>query len=184
MVTVNNDDLREVYHYLATIENVIQKEINLVKGNKNHLDKMVPEGLSRFYSEKQKTALGFVDNLYRIAYENAVLMLISTFERVVFSKYRTAYGGIKTVIRDHASKPMNFFDSRERFVNDGIDQLAGILYLIDGIIDNELNRKLKILKDLRNYLAHGKRDSVPPSVDYSIHEIVKILDDTISEIEK
>ena len=184
MVTINNVDLKNVYHYLATIDNVIQKEIRQVNGNKSHLDKMVPEQLSQVYSMKQKTALMFVDNLTRTTYENSVISLVATFERVVFLKYRTSYGTIKTVVNTHSIKPLEYFNSRERFINDSIDTLSGIIYLIDGIIDNELLNNLKIIKDHRNYIAHGKRDSEPPAVEFSIDEIAKTLDEVIREIEK
>ena len=165
MVTVNNEDIRGVYHYLTTIENVVQKEIHHVNGNKSYLDKMVPEQLSKVYSAKEKTALTFVDNLTLMTYENAVIALVATFERVVFAKYRTAYGTIKKLVNSHSKKPLDYFDSRERFVNDGVDKLSGIIYLIDGIIDNKLLNELKIIKDHRNYIAHGKRDSQPPAVE-------------------
>lgn len=184
MVTVNNEDLRGVYHYLATIENVVHKEVRHVNGNKSHLDKMVPKQLSKVYSKKEKTAITFVDNLTRMTYESAVIALVATFERVVFAKYRTAYGTIKTVVNSFSAKPLDYFNSKERFVNDGVDKLSGIIYLIDGVIDDDLLNKLKIIKDHRNYIAHGKRDSQPPPVEYSIDNIATILDGVIREIEK
>jgi hypothetical protein len=45
---------------------------------------------------------------------------------VVFAKYRTAYGAIKNVVRDNATKPLDYFKSRENFVKDNIDRLSGI----------------------------------------------------------
>jgi hypothetical protein len=155
----SNEELRNIYHYLVTIENTIQKEIRHVRGNKSHLDKMVPEQLSKVYSTKDKTALTFIDNVTRTIYDNSVITLTATFERIVFAKYRTAYGVIKSTINTHSKKPLNYFDSKERFVNDQIDRLSGILFLIENIIDSDLFNKLKIIKDHRNYIAHGKRDS-------------------------
>jgi hypothetical protein len=184
MVTINNEDLKSVYHYLATIDNVIQKEIRHVNGNKSYLDKMVPEQLSKVYSSKEKTALTFVDNLTRTAYDNSVIALCATFERIVFAKYRTTYGNLKTVVKTNAQKPLDYFDSREKFINDGIEYLSGIIYLLEGKIDNDLIYKLKAIKDHRNYIAHGKRDSVPPAVEYPIDVIASTLDDVVREIEK
>ena len=37
MVTINNEDLRDIYHYLATIDNILQKEIRQIKGNKHRI---------------------------------------------------------------------------------------------------------------------------------------------------
>ena len=82
MVTINNKELRGVYHYLVTIDNIVRKEVRKVNGNKYHLD------------------------------------------------------------------------------------------------------KLKIIKDHRNYIAHGKRDSGPPPVELTIDQIASTLDGVIREIEK
>lgn len=184
MVTVNNDDLRLVYHYLATISNVIQKEVRTVNGNKSHLDKMVPEELSRLYSNKEKSALSFIDGITRLSYENSVVGLCAAFERIVFAKYRTTYGELRKLTIEQTSKPLDFYDSRVRFINDSIDKLSGIIHLIDGIIDEDLIAKLKIIKDHRNYIAHGKRDSMPPVIEFSLDAMAAIFDDVILEIEK
>ncbi len=184
MVTVNNEELRNIYYYLITIENILQKEFRLVKGNKSYLDKIVPQQLSKVYSIKDKVALSFVDSLTRTSYDNSVIALTATFERIVFAKYRTTYGAIRSTINTHSKRPLNYFDSKEKFVNDQIDSLSGILFLIENIIDHKLFNKLKAIKDHRNYIAHGKRDSRPPAVEYSIDDIVGIFDDVIAEIEK
>lgn len=184
MVTINNEELRGVYHHLITIDNVVRKEISLVNGNKSHLDKMVPEQLSKVYSTKEKTALTFVDSLTRITYDNSVIALVAIFERVVFSKYRTTYGTIRTVVNTHSVKPLDYYDSRERFVNGGVEYLSGIMNLLEGIIGNDLFDRLKIIKDHRNNIAHGKRDSKPPAIELTIDEIAATLYDIIREIEK
>lgn len=183
MVTINNEDLRDVYHYLATIENVLQKEVKLINGNKSHLDKIVPEQLTKVYSQKERTALAFADQISRTAYESSVVSLVSTFERVVFAKYKTTYGRLKTVIKDNSPNPMDYYKSRENFLNGNIDKLSGIIYLIEGHISAELLQKLKLLKDHRNYIAHGKRDVAPPAVEMKLADIAKTLDDVIREIE-
>lgn len=184
MVTIDNEELRGTYHYLITIENIIHKEIRHVNGNKSHLDKLVPNYLSGVYSSKEKTALAFIDNISRTSYENAILSLVSTFERVVFAKYRTSYGKLKSVVVQNTTKPLDYYKSRERFIYGKIDKLAEIISLIEGTIDNLLLAKLKKIKDHRNYISHGKRDSQPPAVEYSIDEIAQTMDDIIREIEK
>jgi uncharacterized protein YutE (UPF0331/DUF86 family) len=187
MVEISNEDLKETYHYVSTITNILQKEINQVNGNKSYLDKMLPTFLSKTYSLKETKALAFVKNLDRTVYESNVVALVSTFERIVFAKYQTTYGTVKSIVTSQSKKPMDYFDSKERFVNDSIDKLSGILFLLEGLIDNELFKKLKLLKDHRNYIAHGKRDLKdikPPSVEFTLDEITTILDDVIKEIEK
>ena len=183
MVTINNDDIRDVYHYLATIENVILKEVKLINGNKSHVDKIVPEQLTKVYSQKEKTALTFADQITRTAYENSVVSLVSTFEKVVFAKYRTTYGELKTVVRDNSQESINYYKSREKFINDSIDKLSGIIYLIEGHISPDLLKTLNQLREHRNYIAHGKRDAKPPAVEMKIADIAKTLDDVIREIE-
>lgn len=183
MVTINNEDLSETYNYLATIDNIIQKEARQIRGNKYYIDKIVPEQLSKKYSQKDKTALTFSDNLTRTAYENSVVSLVATFERVVFAKYRTTYGTLKNVVSTNAVKPLDYYKSREKFINDNIDRLSGIIYLIEGHITNDLLQKLKQIKDHRNYIAHGKRDVAPPSIELKLDEMAKVLDEVIQEIE-
>jgi len=183
MVTINNEYLRDVYHYLATIENVLQKEVKLINGNKFHLDKIVPEQLAKVYSQKEKTALAFADQIARTSYESSVVSLVSTFERVVFAKYKTTFGTLKNVVKDNSPNPMDYYKSRENFLNGNIDKLSGIIYLIEGQISIDLLIKLKLLKDHRNYIAHGKRDVAPPAVEMKLADIAKTLDEVIREIE-
>jgi hypothetical protein len=183
MVTINNETLRDIYHYLATIENVLQKEVKLINGNKHHVDKIVPEQLAKVYSQKEKTALAFANQIERTSYENSVVSLVSTFERVVFTKYKTTYGTLKTVIKDNSPDTIDYYKSREHFLNGNIGYLSGIIDLIEGQISKELLQKLKGLKDHRNYIAHGKRDVAPPAVEMSLADIAKTLDEVIREIE-
>jgi len=184
MVTINNDNLRATFEYLATIENIVQKEVKQIQGNKNYLDKIVPQQIARTYSQKQNSALSFADSLVKTAYENSVVSLLATFEKVVFAKYRTSYGAIKNLVSDNASKPLDYFKSRENFINDKIDRLSGIIYLIEGHIASELLDTLKQIKDHRNYIAHGKRDVAPPAIEMKLAEMAKVLDEVISEIER
>src|ERR1035438_3743472 len=101
MATINNEDLRNTFNYLATLEIIVNKEVRQINGNKYYLDKIVPEGIAKTYSQKDKTAKEFADNLVRTSYETSVVSIVATFERVVFAKYRTAYGAIKNVVRDN-----------------------------------------------------------------------------------
>lgn len=183
MVTINNEVLRDTFYYLATIDNILQKEVRQINGNKYYIDKIVPEQITKVYSQKEKTALTFADNLTRTAYENSVVSLVATFERIVFAKYRTSYGTLKNVVSVNATRPLDYFRSRENFINGNIDRLSGIIYLIEGHVAVELVQKLKLIKDHRNYIAHGKRDVAPPDVELTLDEMAKVLDEVIREIE-
>lgn len=183
MVTINNEDLRDVYYYLATIENVLQKEVKLINGNKFHLDKIVPEQLAKVYSQKEKTALAFADQIARTSYESSVVSLVSIFEKVVFAKYKTTFGTLKTIVKDNSPYPMDFYKSRENFLKGNIDKLSGIIYLFGAHISSDLLQKLKLLKDHRNFIAHGKRDVTPPAFEMNLADIAKTLDEVIREIE-
>jgi len=183
MVTINNEDLRDSLNYLTTIDNILRKEVRLINGNKYYIDKIVPEQLTKVYSQKEKSALMFADNLSRTVYDNSVVSLVATFERVVFAKYRTSYGKLKNVVSTKTSRPLDYFRSRGNFINDNIDSLSGIIHLIEGHLSVDLLQKLKQIKTHRNYIAHGKRDIAPPAVELQLEEIAKILDDVIREIE-
>ena len=50
MVTINNEDLRDTFNYLATIDNILQKEVRQINGNKHYLDKIVPEQITKVFS--------------------------------------------------------------------------------------------------------------------------------------
>src|SRR6185437_14583364 len=183
MAVINNEELRDVYHYLATIENIILKESRHIKGNKSYVDNIVPEVLTKIYSQKLEKAINFSDNLMRVCYENSVVALLATFEMVIFAKYRSSYGKIRNVVKEHSSKPLDYFKAREKFVNDSIDKLHAIIELIEGHIDIDLQKKLAMIKDQRDYIAHGKRFGKAPIINLSITEIAETLDETISAIE-
>lgn len=182
MVAIENDDLRESYHCFLTIRNILDRDLPKVIDEKSYIDNLVPEGLKGVYSKKQASALRFKDVIDMQLYETSLVALVTTFEKVAFAKYRTSYGTIKTVVAEKAEHPLDYFASRERFVNTGIDKLSGIFYLIDGIIDADTMGKLNVIKDHRNYIVHGKRDSEPPAVEYDIDTIARTLDKAIQEI--
>jgi len=79
---------------------------------------------------------------------------------------------------------MDYYHSRGRFIKDQIDNLAGIIALIDGIIDDQLLKLLKVIKDQRNFIAHGKREAKYPAFEYPLDTIAGTLDEVIMEIEK
>lgn len=183
MATIINEDIRNTFNYLATIDNILIKEVRQVAGNKYYLDKIVPEHIVKTYSQKPKTANTFTDNLRRTAYENSVVTLVATFERVVFAKYKTTYGNIKSIVGKYATRPLDYYKSRENFVNGNIDRLAGIIGLIEGHLSPALLTKLEGIKSQRNYIAHGKRDTAPPAFELPLSDIAQTLDEVIKEIE-
>jgi hypothetical protein len=183
MDRIVNSDLKEAYQLLSTLDNILQKEIKLVIGNKANLDKIVPEELVKVHSLKQKDALNFVDNLYKTSYESSVVSLVAVFERIVFAKYRTSYGKIKSVVDSHAGKPLDYHKVRAKFVNGGVDKLSGIIELIEGLVSIEMLNRLKKIKEQRDYIAHGKRFGSAPAIEMSLTDIASALDGIISEIE-
>ncbi len=183
-ITINNETLRNTFYYVITIQNALDKEFDKVQGNKSHLDKLVPEFLVGIYSQKLDKALGFKDNITQTAYNSAIILLVATFEKVVFAKYRTACGNFRKVLQDHTAKTIDYYKSREQFINSSIDKLAVIIELISGHLDNALLIELNNIKDHRNFLAHGQRDRTAPTVELPINVVAKTLDDVITEIEE
>lgn len=183
MATINNGDLQDVYIYVSTVEYVINREITAINGNKSHIDKIVSESLTGIYSKKENKASDFVRNLKRTTTEAFLISLVSVFERVVFAKYKTSYGAIKTTIGSSKDTTIDFYRTREKIVGDASDKLHAIINIIDGQIDGELLRKLKIIKEYRDFIAHGKRFGAEPAVSLTLSEIATTLDKIISEIE-
>jgi len=184
MAILSNTDIRQTFNYLSTLDNILQKEIKLVRGNKSYLDKIVPEEVVREYSQKLSTALDFVDNLSNTSYESSVIVLVATFEKIVFAKYKTSFGSIKGVVRINAQKPLDYYAMREKFVDGSIDKLHSIIELIKEHIDPELVASLKAIKEQRDYFAHGKRFGLSPSITLTLEQIAMVLDKVIIEIEK
>lgn len=181
MATINNEYLQDTFNSLATIEIILQREVEQIKRNKDYIDKIVPEQLGKTHSKKMDAALKFADKLTRTAYENSVVSLVATFEKVVLLKYKTSYGELKKVVSTNANRSLDYYKSRENFIKD-IDGLSEIIRLIEGHITVELLQKLKQIKAHRNYIAHGK-NGVPPDVELQLSEIVTVLDEVIREIE-
>jgi hypothetical protein len=184
MATINNEDLQEVFGYVATIENIIQKEVSTINGNKSHVDKIVPDNLRNIYSAKEKKAKEFADNLSRQSYEALLISLVSTFERVVFAKYKTTYGEIKKIAENHTPKSIDYYKSRQDFVEGSIDKLHKIIILMGKQISPSSLQILNDIKDHRDFIAHGKRFGKEPPVKMKLEEIALALDKIITEIEK
>jgi hypothetical protein len=87
------------------------------------------------------------------------------------------------IVSEKSTRPLDYYKSREYFINDKIDRLSVIIFLIEGQFSSTLLRKLKLIKDHRNYIAHGKRDVAPPAVELNLEEIALVLDKVIGEIE-
>lgn len=184
MAVINNEDILHTFHYLSTLDNILKKEIRMVNGNKSYIDKIVPENLVKVYSQKGTVASEFVDNLSRTSYEASLITLVASFERIIFAKYKTAYGTIKSYVGELEIRPLDYFRSKERFVNGSIDKLHAIIDLIEGHVEDQLFQKLKGIKEHRDYIAHGKRFGKPPAFELTIEEIAVVLDNIILEIEK
>lgn len=180
---INNPLLKSTYDQLSTIEHCLEKDFKHVRTNKAYLDNLVPQNLRGVHSKKMDDACKFIDTVSTAAYESGVVILIATFESIAFDKYKNTYGNLKAVVKNNSSKPLSFYSAREKLVNDSYDKLSAILKLIDGHITMSLHANLEIIKNYRDYLAHGKRFSAPPSTKFTLYEIAKILDEVLLEIE-
>jgi len=181
-ITILNEDIRNTFYYVATIEITLRKEFAHVEGNKKHLDKLVPDYLAGKYSNKLGHALAFTDSISKTAYNAGIVLLVGTFERIVLAKYKTSSGNAKSILRDHKGDKFDYYASRERFLTN-IEKLSEIIELITGVVDATLLKKLSEIKERRNEIAHGNVNSMVASVDYTLEEIAKVLDDVIRAIE-
>jgi hypothetical protein len=82
--------------------------VEQAKRNKSYIDNMVPEDLYGIYSKKEKMAYDFSNALSRTSFESSVVSLVASFEKVVFSKYKTSYGTIKEIVRDSATERFDY----------------------------------------------------------------------------
>jgi hypothetical protein len=181
---LKNENIKETFNYLTTIGNILTKEIKTVEGDRNRIDKIVPEDIKGHYSRKERDAQSFAKNLSDTYYEASVVTLVACFEKIVFAKYYTASGEIKKVVKAYSPQPLDYYKSREKFVNGNIDRLQSIIDLVEGQIDNRLLENLKRIKGQRDYLAHGKRFGKAPAINLNLSEVAEILDKVIMEIER
>ena len=66
MASLKNEEIRETFFYLSTLENVLNKEIHSVDGNKSNLNKIVPENIQNLHSDKKEKANSFMLSLSKI----------------------------------------------------------------------------------------------------------------------
>ena len=185
MASLKNEEIRETFYYLSTLENVLNKEIHSVDGNKSNLNKIVPENIQNLHSDKKEKANSFMLSLSKIQYESSVITLLASFKKVVFSKYKTSYGEIKSLVGSQTKNTIAFYKAREKFVNSKKNEnLSSIIDLIEGHVNDTLIKSLKMIKEQRDYIAHGKRFGTEPVQNLSLARIAETLDEIVSEIEK
>lgn len=186
MATIRNIELQTAYYHLSTIEKMVDREIANVRNNKQHLDKIVPSEIHGKHSSNYSEAQKYIDNISQLSYENAIIALVSTFEKIVFDKYRLTYGAIKTVINVHTQAPLNYYKIRERLVKseNDINRLHNIIELIKGFLPENLCLEVIKIKSYRDFLAHGKRYSSTIDIEPTLQQIAETLDKVLFEIEK
>jgi hypothetical protein len=182
-VVINNEDIKNTFHYVISIETALKKELAHVEGNKTHLDKLVPDYLKGVYSKKQNDAVEFKTNLIRTAYDSALVLLVASFERIMFAKYKTVCSQIEFFLEANKDLSVEYFIAKERFVNNSFTRLADLIKLIEGKIDGQLYDNLSAIKEHRNCIAHGSREGLLSAVDMTIEEIAQTLDSVITQIE-
>ncbi len=67
MVVLRNVDIQEQFNYLTTIDNILDKEVRQISGNKKYIDKIVPEYLKLKYSQKEILANTFCGVIFFIS---------------------------------------------------------------------------------------------------------------------
>jgi hypothetical protein len=183
-VSILNDELLESFENVLAIKTMLEKELNQVDGNKSHLDKLVPEGMKGKYSTTMKKALEFKGRILRDAYKAGVISLVATFERVAFSKYRTASGDMISYIEKAKDLSIEYYIVKDRFINSSLNWLSDLMRLMEGKINTILYEKLAEIKEQRNLYAHGSLDTVATINEYPLEEIAETLDKVLLEIEK
>jgi hypothetical protein len=165
---------------------MVGREIANVKKDKSHLDKIVPPEINGKYSSNFAEAQKYIDHISKLSYENAIIALVSTFEKILFEKYRNTYGTVKTIVNTHTPAPLNFFKIREKLVKseNDINRLHNILELIKGVLPVALSEQIIKIKNYRDYLAHGKRYGNTVTIEPTLQEIAETLDKVLFEIEK
>ena len=186
MAAIRNVELKSAYFHLSTIEKMVDRETANVKNNKQHLDKIVPSEIIGKHSSNYSEAIQYIDSISKLSYENGIISLVSTFEKIVFEKYRHTYGTIKTVVNENSPSSLNYYRIRERLVKSesDINRLHNIIELIKGILPERLYDEVSKIKNYRDYLAHGKRYSMTIDVEPTLEEITETLDKVLFEIEK
>lgn len=186
MAAIKNPELLATFLHLTTIEKMVDREISNVKNNKQHIDKLVPFEIIGKYSSNYSVAQKYINNINQLTYENAVISLVSTFEKIVFEKYRNTFGAIKKLVNTHAISPLDYYKIREKLVKseNEINRLHNIIEMLKGHLPDSLYDEVVKIKNYRDYLAHGKRYSSVVDDEPSLQAIAETLDKVLFEIEK
>jgi hypothetical protein len=161
MAAIRNPEILATFLHLSTIEKMVDREIANVKNNKQHIDKIVPSEIIGKYSSNHSLAQKYINKINRLTYENAVISMVSTFEKIVFEKYRNTFGTIKKVVSAHTTSPLDYYKIREKLIKseNDINRLHNIIEMLKGHLPEQLYLEVSKIKNYRDYLAHGKRYS-------------------------
>ncbi len=186
MAAIRNPEIQATFLHLSTIEKMVDREIATIKNNKQHIDKIVPSEIIGKYSTNYSEAQKYINNINRLTYENAVISLVSTFEKIVFEKYRNTFGTIKKVVNTHTASPLDYYKIRIKLIKseNDINRLHNIIEMLKGHLPESLYEEVSKIKSYRDYLAHGKRYSITIDVEPPLQAIAEILDKVLFEIEK
>jgi hypothetical protein len=119
------------------------------------------------------------------------LNIITTFEKIIFSRIDNAYGEIKKIVSEEYRRrylkkqfaPLHH--SVNSFIKNKNDfySLSGAKKVLKNPISEELFQDLTEIIEYRNYLSHGKRQDVGTASTFKIGEIKDILINIIELIE-
>ncbi len=125
----------------------------------------------------------FDEKLLQSILDYVFLDIVATFERMFFLKVDNASGEIRQIVKDYYLAPAPLSDISRGFIKnkDDISSIAGIEKLLDGKIPQRLSGKLSIIREHRNWIAHGKRSIGKPST-MTVQEVHDILQEIWSII--
>ncbi len=125
----------------------------------------------------------FDEELQQSILDYALLDIVATFERILFLKIDNASGEIKRIVNNNYPTPAPLSKMSESFIRnkEDISNLAGIAKLLEGKIPQRLSSQLSIIREHRNWIAHGKRSVGQPShlTIQEIHDILQEILDTV-----
>ncbi|HGY12062.1 MAG TPA: hypothetical protein ENK36_06835 [Desulfobacterales bacterium] len=133
----------------------------------------------------------YFDSLQKQIKEYCILDMITTFEQVVFAKIDNAYGEIKSTVkkeykkRGSKDKPAPLYNSAPAFIKTKADihNLSGAKKLLEKQISQKSFNDLTEIIEYRNWLSHGKRNTVGKYSKLSLDEIYEIFVKILDEIQ-
>ncbi|MFH0822276.1 MAG: hypothetical protein V2B18_05950 [Pseudomonadota bacterium] len=129
-------------------------------------------------------------------YEVCFLDIVRIFEFMVFEMVKEASGNIKNIVRDPRSAKKTKFPFQsyaDKFVKErggdihgpgDLRNLGDVKEILKGRLHQRLYDGLDAIVTYRNWLAHGNRFSGRPRHPGDLQDVVRLLNDILSEIKE